>query len=154
MLHKLEVSVHSHWNDNPPVYRLYIDNEMLVERTFSHTPYQFFIIENIFCNLETGVHSLLLENLDSNARFELENFQVDGTTVNKNLVKTNGIKTEWRFIIDNLLNNPTVKIDANKVSNPMPLAPVQERPKKTVIVKNYETYIPLVQRSRQLNSKK
>lgn len=154
MLHKLEISIHSHWNDNPPVYRLYVDNEMLTERTFGYAPYQFFLIEHIFCNLETGVHSLLLENLDSNGKFELENFQINGIPVNRNLMKTNGSKTEWRFIVDNLLNNNVVKIDATKISNPMPLAPVPERPKKTVVVKNYETYIPLVQRSRQLNAKK
>lgn len=154
MLHKLEVSVHAHWNDNPPVYRLYVDNEMLTERTFSHTPYQFFVIEHIFCNLPTGVHNLTLENLDREARFELDNFQMDGIKVNTNLMKSNGSKIEWRFVVDNLLNNQTVKIDYAKISNPTPLSPPMERPKKVVVPKNYDTYMPMIQRSRQLNLKK
>lgn len=153
MLHKLEVSVHSHWNEVAPVYRLYVDNELLTERTFGHTSYQFFLIEHIFCNLETGVHNLTLENLDNNARFELDNFHVNGIQVNKNLIKSNGTRIEWRFIVDTLLNN-TVKIDYSKISHPTPLAPPVERPKKVIVPKNYDTYMPMIQRSRQLNLKK
>jgi hypothetical protein len=106
MLQKLEVSVHAHWNDNPPVYRLYVNEEMFTERTFGHTPYQFYLIEHIFCNLVTGVHSLILENLDDNAKFKLEDLKVNGVEVNTNLMKieeNNSIR--WRFIVDELLNH-------------------------------------------------
>ena len=156
---KLEVDVYSHWSDNPPIYRIYVDNEMLIERTFGWPSYQNYITEHMYCDLDTGVHTLCLENLDSNSRFELEHFTVDKQTVNKNLLKANGAKIEWRFIIDNLLNrdqSPThnLTIDLAKVSRPAPLAPPLERPKKIVQVKKYETYAPLVQRMRQLNTKK
>lgn len=156
---KLEVDVYSHWSDDPPIYRIYVDGEMLVERTFGWPSYQNYITEHMYCDLDTGVHTLWLENLDSRSRFELEYFKVDQLPVNKNLLKTNGAKIEWRFIIDNLLNNTdrqnhNLTIDLAKISNPAPLAPPVERPRKVVQVKNYDTYIPLVQRARQLNAKK
>lgn len=156
---KLEVDVYSHWSDNPPIYRIYIDNEMLVERTFGWPSYQNYITEHMYCDLDTGVHTLFLENLDSNSRFELEYFTVDKQPVNKNLLKTNGARIEWRFIVDNLLNRSelpahNLTIDLAKVSQPTPFAPPVERPRKVVQTKKYDTYIPLVQRARQLNTKK
>lgn len=156
---KLEIDVHSHWSESPPIYRIYVDNEMLVERTFGWPSYQNYIREHMYCDLDTGVHTLSLENLDSDSRFELDYFTVNQLSVNKNLLKTNGSRIEWRFIVDNLLNNRESKthnltIDLAKVSQPTPLAPPVERPRKVVQVKNYETYIPLVQRARQLNTKK
>ncbi len=156
---KLEVDVYSHWSENPPIYRIYIDNEMLVERTFGWPSYQNYITEHMYCDLDTGVHTLSLENLDTNSRFELEHFTVDKISVNKNLLKTNGAQIEWRFVVDTVLNNQpsrqqNLTIDLAKVSQPTPLAPPVERPKKIVQVKKYETYAPLVQRMRQLNTKK
>jgi hypothetical protein len=71
---KLEVDVYSHWSDDPPIYRIYVDNEMLVERTFGWPSYQNYITEHMYCDLDTGVHTLCLENLDSTSRFELESF--------------------------------------------------------------------------------
>jgi hypothetical protein len=75
------------------------------------------------------------------------------------LLKTNGAKVEWRFIVDHMLNNReprphNLTIDLARVSQPTPLAPPVERPRKVVQTKNYDTYIPLVQRARQLNAKK
>jgi len=105
------------------------------------------------------VHTLCLENLDTNSRCELDQVTIDKKPVNKNLLKSNGPRTEWRFIVDNLLNagdsvKPSLTIDLAKVSRPTPLALSVERPKKIVQVKKYETYAPLVQRMRQLNTKK
>jgi len=156
---KLEVDVYSHWSDRPPIYRIYVDNEMFTERTFGWPSYQNYITEHIYCDLGIGVHTLSLENLDTNSRFELQHFTVDKIPVNKNLLKSNGTKIDWRFVVDTMRNNqPTIHhhltIDLAKVSRPAPLAPTIERPKKIVQVKKYETYAPLVQRMRQLSTKK
>jgi hypothetical protein len=156
---KLEIDVYGHWSDNPPIYRIYVDNEMLVERTFGWPSYQNYITEHMYCDLNTGVHTLCLENLDTNSRFELEYFTVDRAPVNKNLLKSNGVRIEWRFIVDNLLKNNesqphNLTIDLARVSRPAPLAQPPERPRKVVQSKKYETYAPLVQRMRQLNTKK
>jgi hypothetical protein len=113
----------------------------------------------MYCNLNTGVHTLCLENLDTNSRFELAHFNVDRAPVNKNLLKSNGARIEWRFIVDNLLTTHqpqphNLTIDLARVSRPTPLAQPPERPRKVVQSKKYETYAPLVQRMRQLNTKK
>lgn len=100
MEQKLEVDVHAHWNETAPVYRLYVNNEMLTERTFSWTSYQYYLKEHLYCNLDTGVHTLLLENLDCAGSFELNDFKVNNKPVDKNLMKSNGNKIEWKFIVD------------------------------------------------------
>jgi hypothetical protein len=156
---KLEVDVYGHWSDNPPDYRIYVNDEMMIERTFGWPSYQNYITEHMYCNLDTGVHTLRLENLDANSRFDLASFTVDKNPVNKNLLKTNGVQIEWRFVVDNLLNNQESKTSAvidepEKAIRPVsPAAPI-ERPRKVVQVKKYETYAPLVQRMRELNAKK
>lgn len=156
---KLEVDVYGHWSDNPPDYRIYVDNEMMIERTFGWPSYQNYITEHMYCNLDTGVHTLRLENLDTNGRFDLASFTIDNNPVNKNLLKTNGAQIEWRFVVDNLLNNQESKTSAannesvTAIQPPPPATPI-ERPRKIVQVKKYETYAPLVQRMRELNTKK
>jgi hypothetical protein len=157
---KLEVDVYGHWSDTPPIYRIYVNNEMLVERTFGWPSYQNYITEHMNCDLDTGVHTLCLENLDLKSRFELKNFNVNAKPVNENLLKANGARIEWRFIVDNLLHGleskpHTLAINLAQVSRPATLSttPV-ERPKKIIQAKKYETYAPLVQRMRQLNTKK
>lgn len=156
---KLEVDVYGHWSDNPPIYRIYVNEEMLTERTFVWPSYQNYIREHMYCDLDTGVHTLRLEHLDSSSRFELEHFTVDNDPVNKNLLKSHGSQIEWKFIVDNLLNNHESKKD-NPTAGPAAisqievLTPLSERPRKVIQVKNYDTYIPLVQRTRQLNAKK
>lgn len=102
---KLEVDVYSQWSNSPPVYRIFVNNEMLVERTFGWPSCQIYITEHMYCDLDTGVHTLCLENLDANSCFELEHFTVDKNPVNKNLLKTNGAQIKWRFVVDTVLNN-------------------------------------------------
>ena len=59
---KLEVDVYSHWSDDPPIYRIYVDNEMLVERTFGWPSYQNYITEHMYCDpiLWKNVRDLVL----------------------------------------------------------------------------------------------
>jgi hypothetical protein len=78
------------------------------------------------CDLDTGVHTLRLENLGTESRFELDNFRINGTVANKNLMRSNGASTEWRFIVDLINKNSyqsTVKFNLEQVSRPAPLAP-------------------------------
>ena len=156
MEHKLEIDVHAHWNDIPPVYRLYIDDELFTERTFWQTPYQFYLTEHIFCNLDTGVHTFKIENLNSDSRFELDNFRVNSNVVNKNLMKSNGSKIEWKFIVDLMNANSHanhVIPTADNVSRPVPMDTKPVQPAAPVPHKKYETNLALVQRMRELNNR-
>lgn len=104
MEHKLEVAVHAHWNDTPPVYRIFVDDNLLTERTFGYQSYQFYIVEHILCNLEDGSHNLKLVSLDdNNNRFELYDFKIDGQYIPANNLKILHNELLWYFTIDNLL---------------------------------------------------
>lgn len=155
MYAKLEIDVYGHWNNKPPVYRIFIDDEMVTERTFGWPSYQNYITEHIACDLDTGVHTLRLQNLDEQSRFEIENFLVNNELVDKNFLQKKDNFIDWQFVVDNEIaakhKTNAVKIE---VINRDLITPPPEIPKKMIITKNYETYIPLVQRARQLNAKK
>jgi hypothetical protein len=151
--HKLEVDVHAHWSDRPPIYRLYVNDEMFTERTFGWPSYQIYLKEHLYCELDTGVHTLRLENLDVSSRLELDNFRINGSVVNKNLKRSNGATSEWRFIVDlvnqNSSYNPiTVKLD--QVSRPTPLAPPSP---PSPPVQKPQPNLALIQRMRDLNNR-
>jgi hypothetical protein len=95
--------------DQPPTYRLYIDNELLSERTFGWQSYEAFLTEHLYCGLQTGVHTLKLENLDPEGWFELKNFIVNDIAVNTNLCKSTNNLIEWKFVVDNLLGHENSK---------------------------------------------
>lgn len=107
MHQKLEVEVYRllRWNGDAPVYRIYVNDEMLIERTFSWPSHQNYIKEQLFCNLDTGVHTFKLENLDSTGNFEVKNLKINDILVDKNLLRRSENNIEWRFIVDNLLRN-------------------------------------------------
>lgn len=152
MEHKLEVDVHAHWSDNPPVYRLYVNDEMLTERTFGWASYQWYLTEHMCCDLDTGVHTLRLENLDIESRFELDNFRINGTVVNKNLMKSNGASAEWRFIVDLINKNSyqnSVKVNLEQVSRPAPLAPP---PPPSMPVQKAQPNLSLIRHMRDLRN--
>jgi hypothetical protein len=105
------------------------------------------------CELETGVHVLRLENLDLSGRFELDNFRINGGIVNKNLRKSNGASTEWRFIVDLINKNSyqnSVTVNLEKVSRPAPLAPPPPPPAP---VQKNQPNLALIQRMRVLNNR-
>jgi len=74
----IKVDVTCHWSETPPVYRIYVNSDLITERTFSWPGYQNFIRENIVCHLEKGIHKLRIENCNGSGNFELKNFEVDG----------------------------------------------------------------------------
>lgn len=94
---KLEVDVHTHWNNTPPVYRLYVNNELFTERTFIWVSYQYYIREHLNCQLDNGIHVLRLENLQPECRFELDNLKVNDVFINTNSLESQGNKIEWKF---------------------------------------------------------
>ena len=78
MLRHIDVSVYCHWSEEPPVYRIYVDSDLITERTFSYPGYQNYIIEHLVCNLEPGIHTVRIENCSKTGKFELEQFRSDG----------------------------------------------------------------------------
>jgi hypothetical protein len=97
MICHISADVYAHWGDTPPIYRIYIDDCMMVERTFSWASYQFYLIEHLTCDLEMGVHTLRIENCSELSTFELKNFQIDKP---RSSMMKNGDNTEITFTVD------------------------------------------------------
>ncbi len=79
MIH-MSCDVYCHWSEQAPSYRVYVDNDMLVERTFRWPGYQNYVKEHIICKLDSGLHVIRIENCSSNGKFTLDNFVIEGSS--------------------------------------------------------------------------
>lgn len=65
-----------------PAYRVFVDSELLTERTFIWKSASQYIREHIEVNLTPGSHYLTIENITPEmATYRIENLQVDGVIV-------------------------------------------------------------------------
>jgi hypothetical protein len=76
---KLTFDVLSRHRANHPIYRLYVNNDLIVERTYGLPPDQY-LRENLVVNLPVGQHTLRAECPGSSFHnnFELRGFQANG----------------------------------------------------------------------------
>lgn len=67
-------------SQKPPAYRLYVNNELLTERTFLWDQHINYLTEHLIVEVDRGVHELRLEPIDGNptTEFTLENMHVNG----------------------------------------------------------------------------
>lgn len=77
-LRHFSVEVHCHWSEKPPTYRIYVDNDLITERTFIWPSYKAFVRENIICNLSKGLHKLRIENIGDHGTVRFDNFLYEG----------------------------------------------------------------------------
>jgi hypothetical protein len=54
--HEITLDIYSHWGDKPPVYRIYVDNDLLTERTFNYPGNKNYIKEHVVVDLNPGRH--------------------------------------------------------------------------------------------------
>lgn len=78
-LKHVTIDVSCHWNESPaPVYRLYVNEDLLTERTFVWPGYKNYIRENIVLDVNPGIHTVWIENVSNNGAFVLDNLSVEG----------------------------------------------------------------------------
>jgi hypothetical protein len=70
-----------HVQTGEPVYRVYVDGDLLTERTWIWPTYEVYIRENIEVEVGTGSHLLRIENVYNNANFACKNLTVNGQVV-------------------------------------------------------------------------
>lgn len=109
MMYKMSVDVHAHWSEVAPVYRIYVDSDMLVERTFGWPSYQAHIREHFVCELGNGAHNLRIENCNQSGNLELRHFTLEGKPVTSPSTEQ---KTKWVFAADNRLYMSSAEIAA------------------------------------------
>jgi len=67
-------------HDVNPVYRLYVDDELLTERTWTWPSYEVLIRENVLVEFETyGTHTLRIENCGTPDNFYFKSIFVNGS---------------------------------------------------------------------------
>lgn len=75
----LTVDVWCRYYEGAPIYRVYVDSELLTERTFVWPSREQYIREHIKVNLFPGTHILTIENCSGpNCVFITNNMLVDG----------------------------------------------------------------------------
>jgi hypothetical protein len=73
----ITVDVYGRWSERAPIYRIYVDDNLLTERDFIwHNHY---VCENIIVNLEPGPHSVKVEQTTPYGTITAKNIRVDGT---------------------------------------------------------------------------
>ena len=63
----------------PPSYRIYVDDDLITERTFTWNPTTDYVEEHVAVEARLGSHTLRVENITPKlGTFVVENLQVDG----------------------------------------------------------------------------
>ena len=70
---RMEIDVHCKWNINPPVYRLYVNDELFSERNFIWQADEF-VTENLVMNAPLGSYRIRIET-PSEFNFKLRNLK-------------------------------------------------------------------------------
>ena len=82
--------VYSTRSEGSPVYRVYIDGDLLTERTWIWPAYETFICERIEVDIAPGEHRLELVDCSKTGVFYLKNVTVDGVAYNSRVFTVNG----------------------------------------------------------------
>lgn len=68
------------WDNTPPVYRIFIDNELIVERTYIWKKPDY-VRENLVLLLEPGTHFFYIQSLFSKDIVQETNITINGLAV-------------------------------------------------------------------------
>lgn len=83
MLVSIKADVYcDHTMDGAPVYRIYVDNDLLTERSWIWPAYEIFIRENIEVDVEPGEHQLRIEKCSGTGNFTVKQMTVNDQVVN------------------------------------------------------------------------
>ena len=78
---KLEFDLYGKWMDVPPVYRIYVDDELMTERSYHAQEYEFYR-EKTLVELEPGEHHYRVEILpitSAKTALAVKQVTIDGT---------------------------------------------------------------------------
>ena len=75
----ITVDIFCQWEAEPRAYRIYVDDELLTERTYLWRNSDQFVQENIVISVAPGDHQFKLEPVDTNfSGFQWQNFTING----------------------------------------------------------------------------
>ena len=67
------------WSDKPPAYRVYINDDLMTERTYTFNNNEEYLEERVPLLTKSGAHFLTIVNLDADrSSFTIKNFKING----------------------------------------------------------------------------
>jgi len=76
---ELKFDVHCYYDGINPRYRVYVDDDLITERTFVWDTKQQYVEETVILEAPSGTHRLRVENVDpALGTFAVENIKLDG----------------------------------------------------------------------------
>ena len=79
---KITADVYAVRSEGNPVYRIYVDGDLLTERNWAWTAYDTFVREHIEVAVDSGEHRLELVDCSNNNVFYIKDITVDGQANN------------------------------------------------------------------------
>jgi hypothetical protein len=79
---QVAVDVYCDSGVDPSAYRVYVDNDLLTERSWIWPSYETFIREHIVVDVDPGTHTVRLERCQGVSNFTVRAFSVDGQSLN------------------------------------------------------------------------
>jgi hypothetical protein len=70
--------VYCNRSEGEPTYRVYVDDELLTERSWVWPAYEVYVKEHIEVDVEPGAHRLYVRECNCDAVFEVKNIVVNG----------------------------------------------------------------------------
>lgn len=60
---RIAAHVYSYYEHNAPTYRIWVNDNLYIEREFWTNPYENYVIENMIIDVEPGAHLLTIEKV-------------------------------------------------------------------------------------------
>ena len=74
----LTADVYCNRGEGEPSYRIYVDDDLLTERSWVWPAYEIFIQENIEVDVEPGAHRLIIKECNCDPVFQIGNMTING----------------------------------------------------------------------------
>ena len=79
----LTADVYARYNDKPPRYRLYIDDNLLTERDAGWNGLEYYVTETMIVFLEPGDHAFRLEQIGTDGTVSIKGLQLNGSPISE-----------------------------------------------------------------------
>lgn len=77
-IYEITADVYGSWGTEHPCYRVYVDNDLLTERTFIWPGHEVYIKEHLAVDLKPGAHELRIEQINGHGKIQVKNITLDG----------------------------------------------------------------------------
>lgn len=78
----IEFDIYCDWQESTPIYRIYVDDDLLTERTYIWNNEREFVRERVVVCVDTGSHRCRIEKVGTtDATFSVKNINIDDEPV-------------------------------------------------------------------------